>query len=73
MAEQIVVITPDGEELLRTFTVGLEGFASCTFSSISDALEEIRVNLENNDDKIIVTSQWTTQAEYDSLPEFEGY
>lgn len=73
MAEQIVVILSDGEELIRTFTVGLEDFASCTFSSISDALDEIRVNLENNDDKIIVTSQWMTRAEYDSLPEFEGY
>lgn len=73
MAEQIVVMLPDGEELLRTYTVGLEGFASCTFSSIEDALEEIRVNLENNDDKIIVTSEWMTHASYDNLPEFEGY
>lgn len=67
------------EEKMTAYTLSIQGHPSCVFSTVGDLLngielfvdEELKGRAASLDIKI--SSQQTTQEEFDNLPEFEGY
>lgn len=57
---------------MDVFYIKPKGFASCSFDNIDEALEELRMHLQDGVDEIKVIRKDMTQEEYDDLPEFEG-
>lgn len=55
--------------------MNLVELGACTFDNIEDALNEIRLHLEEMDDKmeVEVTIKEMTEEEFLNLPEFQGY
>ena len=47
-------------------------FAACSFDNLNDALEEIRMHLQDGVEELKVVVKEMSQDEYDNLPEFEG-
>ena len=60
---------------MRVYTVRLEGFNSCTYDSLEDAIEEVKSHFENGDTsiRIIIKLGDMTKEEFAQLPEFMGY
>lgn len=57
---------------MDVFYVDPKDFASCSFDSIDETLEEIRMHLQDGVKEIKITVKEMTQEEFDTLPDFEG-
>jgi hypothetical protein len=58
---------------MDVYYVQPKDFAACSFDNLDDALEEIRMHLQDGVKEVKVVVKEITQDEYDNLPEFEGY
>lgn len=58
---------------MDVFYVKPKDFAACSFDNVEEALEEVRMHLQDGVKKIEITVKEMTQGEYDTLPDFEGY
>lgn len=58
---------------MDVFYVKPKDFAACSFDNVEEALEEVRMHLQDGVKKIEITVKEMTQEEYDTLPDFEGY
>ena len=57
---------------MDVYYVKPKDFAACSFDNLDDALEEIRMHLQDGVKEVKVIIKEMTQDEYDNLPEFEG-
>lgn len=58
---------------MNIYYVKPKDFASCSFDDLNDALEEIRMHLQDGVKEVKVIVKEMTKDEYDNLPEFEGF
>lgn len=58
---------------MDVFYIKPKDFAASSFDNIDDAIEEIRMHLQDGVEEIQIIRKEMTQDEYDNLPDFEGY
>lgn len=58
---------------MDVFYVQPKDFAGCSFDNLEEALEEIKMHLQDGVKNVKITVKEMTPEEYENLPEFEGY
>lgn len=61
------------ENNMDVYYVKPKGLASCSFDDLNDAIEELRIHLQEGVEEVNILRKEMTQEEYDNLPELEGY
>ncbi len=58
---------------MDVYLVKPKNLAGCSFDDINDAIDEIKLQLQEGVDEIVISRKDMTIEEYENLPEFEGF